>query len=458
MSQEELEHFRLKSLDQGQFTGTFMAVHAIGDGFLLMHCGVGCKHKATTQLSEHDLGKGAIHAGWTEVGDAELIEGAAHRIGPYIRSWYDRMKPGIIIANSVTFLDLTGDDNRHTVEEANETVPCPVHFVRVPGYEGDLFSGYAAVVLAVARGLDWTRVPESPKTVSIAGYFFDRYEGDNLGNLTQLSSLLKSIGCSLKATLFSGAPYADLAQAPSAGTLLAFPVMHPQIRRLKRWTKRDPVPTDLPMGIEGTAQWLRTVGQATGANPSRVEQIINAQRTRTLQRLRMSRMALNGMRVAVFADLPHAVGLLHVLKDLGCTPVILGIRGHTLGGRDALMEAAARSNAIIDPELTIFENPSIHRVRNEMEGLLVDKQVDALIGSSTDINAVSTLDMNIALHRDHGGMWTGCGPKIVEFGFPSRSHHVVRSAPTMGFNGVLSWADRLINAPRLWDTWRNQPT
>ena len=458
MSTDELEHFRLKSLDQGQFTGAFIAVHAVRDAFLMMHCGVGCKHKATTQLTEHDYGRSAEHEGWTEVGDAELIEGSAHRIGPYIRSWYDRMRPGLIIANSVTFLDLTGDDTRHTVDEAAKTIPCPVHFVRVPGFEGDLFSGYAAVVLAVAKGLDWKVQAGPASDVTIAGYFFDRYEGDHMGNLAQLRSLLKSIGCSLNSTLFSGTEYQALTRAPQAGTLLAFPVMHPQLRRLKRATKRTPVPTDLPMGIGGCASWLRTAGQAAGVDADRIEQVISAQEQRTKQRLSMSRMTLSGLRVAVFADLPHAVGLLHILHDLGCTPVLIGIRGHTLGGQAALTEAAERSRAPLSSETPVLENPSIHRVRENIEALLQDKAVDVIIGSSTEINAVSTLDPSIALHIDHGGTWSGSGPKIVEFGFPCRDHHVVRASPTMGFAGVLGWADRLINAPRLWDTWRNQPT
>jgi nitrogenase molybdenum-iron protein alpha/beta subunit len=458
MSAEELEHFRLKSLDQGQFTGAFIAVHAISDGFLMMHCGVGCKHKATSQLTEHDYGRSAEHEGWTEVGDAELIEGAAHRLGPYIRSWYDRMRPGIIIVNSVTFLDLTGDDIRDSADMAGKTVPCPVHFVRVPGYEGDLFSGYAAVVLAVAKSLDWSPEPGPATDVTIAGYFFDRYEGDNLGNLTQLTSLLKSIGCTLKGTLFGGTDYASLAHASQAGTVLAFPLMHPHIKRLQRWTKRTPSPTDLPMGIEGTAHWLRTVAAATGVNGSRVEQVIDLQRQRTQQRLRMSRMVLSGLRVAVFCDLPHAVGLLHVLHDLGCTPVLIGVRGHTLGGEAQLREAAERTHATLSTDVPIFENPSIHRVRTQMEQLIENKEVDVLIGSSTEINAVATLDPEIALHIDHGSAWAGSGPKIVEFGFPCRNYHVVRSSPTMGFAGVLGWADRLINAPRLWDTWRNQLT
>ena len=167
---------------------------------------------------------------------------------------------------------------------------------------------------------------------------------------------------------------------------------------------------------------------------------------------------LGGMRVAVFADLPHAVGLLHVLHDLGCRPVLIGIRGHTLGGRDAFEAMAKRSDAPLDPEVPIFENPSIHRVRQEMERLITGRQVDAIIGSSTDINAVASLNASIAVQIDHGGAWTGSGPKIIEFGFPCSKHHVVRPSPTLGFSGILGWADRLINAPRLWDTWRTQPT
>ena len=128
------------------------------------------------------------------------------------------------------------------------------------------------------------------------------------------------------------------------------------------------------------------------------------------------------------------------------------------GGEAELRAAAERTGLVIDPGLVIVENPSIHRVRAEVQRRLEGGQLDAIIGSSTDINAVATLDPTTAIHIDHGGAWTGSGPKVVEFGFPCRSYHVVRSSPTFGFAGVLGWADRLVNAPRLWDTWRNQPT
>ena len=191
---------------------------------------------------------------------------------------------------------------------------------------------------------------------------------------------------------------------------------------------------------------------------ARAEQVIDLQRQRTQQRLRMSRMVLSGLRVAIFCDLPHTLGMLHVLSDLGCTPVLIGIRGHSLGGESELREAATRTQAPLRDDLPIIDNPSIHRVRTEMERLIKDQEVDVLIGSSTEINTVATLDPEIALYIDHGATWAGSGPKIVEFGFPCRNYHVVRSSPTMGFTGVLGWADRLINAPRLWDTWRTQLT
>lgn len=450
----DIEHYRLKSLDQGQYTGAFIATHAVKDGFFMMHCGVGCKHKATSQLTSHDYGKSAVFHGWTEVGDAELIEGAGPRIGPYMRSWYERIKPGMITCISVTFLDLTGDDVIQEVKEAGDPLPCRVLFAKVPGHEGDLFSGYAEVTLAVAKGLDW-KVPTDPKSVCIAGYFFDRYEGDHVGNLGQISTLLRHLGLTMGSVLFSGSPYAAIEQAPKSGIMLAFPYVNPKVKRLKRFTKRDPVSVDLPVGLAGTAQWLRTVGGAAGVNPRHVEAVIEQQRARVLKRLEIVHMALGGLRVAVFADLPNLAGLVHVLADLRCQPVLLGIRAHWLGGINELKDTLARAGAALPEEATVLENPSLRAVREGCQTLIEQGEVDVIIGSSTEINVVATLPMDTVLEVGSDGEWTGRGPRVVEFGFPCTDFHVVRPSPFMGYAGVLTWADRLLNAPRLWDTRRN---
>ena len=453
----ELEHFRLKTNDLGRLTGVSIALHAIPDAFLLMHCGVGCKHKATSKLSTHDWAENVVdREGWTEVGDAELIEGSAHRIGPYLRSWQKRVEPGLMCVISVTFLDLTGDDYKDEVAQNDREMPCKVIYVPAPGYDGDVYAGYASALVEVVKSLDWKQPVTKPTEVAVLGYLFDRYEGDHQGNLAQLRSLLKALGLSLGATLFSGAPYAKLHDAPRAKTTLCFPYATPRITRLKRLTKRELTVVDLPMGIAGTSRWLREVGAVAGVQQARIEAVVAHKEAQVRKRIGMARQALEGKRVALFADVPLLVGLCTVMLELGLMPVLLGIRGHTLGGEQAVREGVARNGFVLPENLPFLESPSLHAVREAIRELRDLDGVDGMVASATEFNAITTLPADTFVRYDYRGEPVGRGMFALEAGFPCKRYHVTRPSPFMGYAGVMGWADRLLNAPRLWDNGRSQ--
>jgi nitrogenase molybdenum-iron protein alpha/beta subunit len=453
----DLEHFRLKTNDLGRLTGVSIALHAIPDAFLLMHCGVGCKHKATSKLSTHDWAENVVdREGWTEVGDAELIEGSTHRIGPYLRSWQKRVQPGLMAVISVTFLDLTGDDYKDEVRQNDEELPCKVIYVPAPGYDGDVYAGYASALVEVVKSLDWTQPVTHKTEVSVLGYLFDRYEGDHLGNLAQLRSLLKALGLSLGATLFSGAPYAKLHEAPRAGLTLSFPYAAPRAKRFKRLTKRELLQVDLPMGIAGTSRWLRVVGKAAQVQEERIQAVIQHKEAQVRKHIGMARQHLEGQRVAVFADVPLLIGLCTLLLELGLMPVLVGIRGHTLGGEQEFRDGLARNGFSLPDDLPVLLSPSLHAVRENVRNLLDRDQLDGMIGAATEFNAITTLPADTFVQYDHRGEPTKGGLFALEAGFPCKHYHVTRPSPFMGYAGVMGWADRLLNAPRLWDNGRSR--
>jgi nitrogenase molybdenum-iron protein alpha/beta subunit len=452
---DRLEHYRLKSLDLGQLTGAAMAIHAIPDAFLLKHTGVGCKHKTVTQFGTHELAKGlAAHEGWTEVGDASLIRGSANRLGPYARSSYARHKPAFLGVASVTFLDLAGDDFGDQVRQLDDELPCAVAYLKVPGFEGDLWSGYLTTMLEVVKRMDWKAAPDRPTHVAMHGYLWDRYEGDHQGNLTQLHSLVKALGLEPGPVLLSGAAYADLCEAPRAGLQLQLPYAAPKARALKRATKRELIPVDLPIGLRGSAAFLRTVGRAAGVAPDRVEAIIRRQEDSVRQRLGTIADRLRGLQVAVFADLPLLVGAITVLDELGLSVRVAGIRGHTLGGKVELLAALDRLGVRLPEGCQVLENPSLARVRDVVGAGLAARQLDGVLGSATDHNALRTLPPTPWLSSWAGEQMTPTGPFRLEIGFPCLEHHCAWPMPTMGFAGVLIWAQRLLSAPRLWDAGR----
>lgn len=455
MKVSELEAFRLRSLDLGQLTGASMAIHAVPDAYLLKHTGVGCKHKTVTQFGTHELGRGvAAHEGWTEVGDAGLIRGSGERIGPYVRSAWQRHQPAVIAIASVTFLDLTGDDFPDLARALDAELPCHVVFLKVPGYEGDLWSGYLTTMLALCERLDWSQAVDRPQDVAFLGYLWDRYEGDHQGNLAQIQHLLKGIGLQAGPVLLSGRPMAELADAPRAGVLARLPYATPKAKRLKKVCGRDAVAVDLPIGLGATAAFLRALGTAGGVATARVDAFITRQEASVRERVGTLADRLRGRRVAVLADLPLLAGVCGLLAELGMEVRVAGIRGHTLGGEAALRAALARSGAALPEGCVVLEDPSIARVRDVVGGLLADGGLDGVLGSATDLNGLANLSPAASLARVAGRGMQPEGPFLLEIGFPCRTYHCATPMPTLGYGGVLTWVQRLLTAPRAWDAGR----
>lgn len=440
-----LEHHGLQA-SYGRLTGVSIGLHAIRDGYLLMHVGVGCKNKVT-HLLNHDWEVACnLRQGWTEVGDRDLIIGASARVGPYLRAWSERMDSGFVGVVSVTFLELAGEDVADEVVLIDDELDVPVALIPALGFDGDEHDGYAAVCQAVLQRLPWGQRPVKPLQVSLLGYLFDRYEGDHAGNLRQLASLLKGLGLSMGPTVLGGTPFSELEGAVESGILVALPYLGPVRRKLRRhWRRvgREPVWTDLPMGIAGTSRWLRQVGQAAGVAPARVEALVQLRERKARAPLRKMQSRWRGRRVAVFGEVPLAAGVCTVLSELGFTVALVGLRGRSLGGEGELRRVLGDNGVELAPGCVVLEAPSLHAVKAALTAELEGEGLDGAVGSATELNLLTVVP------EERRG--AGRGPFLLELGFPCREFHALMQLPFLGYGGVVALAQRLVAAPRLWD-------
>jgi len=439
-----LEDFALKGMHLAKMTGVSTATHAIGDGFLLMHSGVGCKYKTATWTAQHDWVRHPNRReAWTQVGEVSLVKGSAERIGPFARTWYERRRPGFMTVVSAYFIELTGEDVRHVVKETGETLPCPMGVVATSAPNGGFFDGYSSVVLEVMKTLDFTGVPARPDDAAVLGFFFHRYEADQQADLTQLKQLLKIAGVGPGPALFSGRNYAELAEAAECGWIIKLPYMHPQRRRLKRMLKRRRVvELDLPMGIGGTSRFVRELAACTRTDRRKVEAWIH-KRVSSIQPHLDHLSGLRGLRVAVFADTPLAVGLVTILRELGVELAMVGLRDDVLGGPEAFQASVEKNGVRLNDDCEVVRRPSLRRIRQWVLDTSASGELQAVIGSAIELNALShAVSVRGALSR----------LALIETGYPSKDHHAALGVPSFGYTGVLVWAQRLLDAvmtPRL---------
>ena len=432
-----LEDFALKGNHLAKMTGISVATHAIPDAFLLMHSGVGCKYKTAAQVGPHDWGSHPNRReGWTQVGEVQLIRGSSARIGPFARTWYERRRPNFMPVVSAYFIELTGEDCRDVVAKVEETVPCDMAMLTTSAPNGGFYDGYADLTMEVIKRIDW-KVEPKPGTASVIGYYFDRYEPDHQGNLRQLKQLLGVAGVSLGPVLLSGTPYTDLKSAGACEHLLMMPYMGKKARRVRRTTKRTPITVDLPIGMAGTAYFLRNVARETGGDLERVERFIEEQTRQTKLQLEIVSQRMRGMSLAIFADSPLAAGLYTICQELGLRVSHVGIRESYLGGKTAFIDVLERWGVPLSEETVVVENPSLRWIAKEVGDAASAGRCNGLLGSAHE----TRLFRSERSRRPMEHFFT------LDIGFPSDDHHDLAPMPLFGFIGALLFTQRLYGAP-----------
>lgn len=434
-----LERYALKAHHYGRISGVSLAAHAIPDAFLLLHTGVGCKYKAAAQISIHDWARQPHRReGWTEVGDGALIRGAAARIGPYVRSWYDRQRPGIMLVCTASFLELTGEDVAAAVAEAAGTVPCPVAYVPGFGFDGDLYDGYAGVLRAVLSLVDFS-APARREGVSVVGYFHDRHEADHLANHQQLRALLGELGLSLDAVLLGGQPLSRLERVGRSGLLVALPMAHRLSDALEA-TGRQVVYTGLPMGVRGTSAWVEAVGRAAGVPAAKVAEVTGRLGDYTIRELSPLRERTLGGRSALFAETPVAVGLASFLEEVGLPVRLVGLRDRSFGGAAALAESLAAIGAPLRGDAEVLGDPSFWLLGSRLESLAGEQALRVVVGSAGEVAMARQ-----SLRAPESSPAESRVATLIT-GFPSTGYHALAPLPTLGYGGAVTLGHRLLEA------------
>ncbi|MFA6319084.1 MAG: nitrogenase component 1 [Elusimicrobiota bacterium] len=431
LRQDTAEDFALKVHNYGLMTGVSVALHAIPDAFLVLHTGVGCKYKGANQLMLHDRARLAMHReGYTEISDAVFVKGSAARVGPYLRNWHGKRRPAYMALVTSTFIEMAGEDIAGEVAKAAACLPCPVDYIRTLGFEGDLYEGYAAVLDRVLDRVPFSEQRPRPGRVSVAGFFFHRHEPDVAADSVELGRLLSSLGLEPGPCLLGGEPYARLMEAAESEALVCLPYLDAGGRPPRSLPCRK-VRAGLPMGINGTAAWLRRVGAELGVKPSRVSAAVGRGRAGPAfaALTAKTRRSLKGRRSAVFADTPLAAGLAGFAAEVGLPPVLVGLRDESLGGKEAFLRLLRQSGTEPPKDLEVLCNPPLADARRSIAALCRDGSLGLLFGSNYEAAEPGRAGLRIP---------------VVETGFPCVGWHASEPSPSLGFAGAECLAERIL--------------
>ena len=419
-----LDDLVIRSSSHTSFFGVYLATHAIVDGLCMCHASVGCKVKTQQHLVAHDGIKDAhSRMRYSQFIDEDLINGSTVQLEEEIVAWYRRQKPGIVVIDGSTPISLQAQSMAGVIQRMEAETGAHVVYVASRNYESDYFGGYADAIGAILRRLEWAKGQPRADEVSVIGHVFDRYEPDQIGNVTELRRLLLSLGFKARAVFMSGEAYANLTEAVNARCHVVLPYAKSQSKILQG-LGQDHCETGLPMSIAGTKAWMRSVGKHLGVEP-RVGPLLDREMRRIKALAELARRELAGKRFALFADAPRAAGVAATLMEVGMVPVLIGTLHFHCGGKREVIEQLRQHHEVELPaDVQWLENPT-------------PAAVSAAAVDGCDVVIGTTIERELLAHR--------C-PTWIEFGFPSEDRHYVFPAPYLAFNGALRLWEQVMSA------------
>lgn len=221
---------------------------------------------------------------------------------------------------------------------------------------GEWWDGYADVLHAVARTLDLPAVPTRPDAAAVVGIPLDRLEPDRLADRDEVVRLLaRGAGLDVVSVWPSGEGPDPLKCAAEARLIVSLPYGREAARTLAQRTRAALVEVGLPVGLAGTARFVREVARAAGRDP---DLFLDREMRRYAPRLEwVIPHALLHRRVRVEGPPPLREAILAFLNEVGCRITDENAPDLVIGPRPAVEAAAAAGHAFLEVG---FPSPGSH--------------------------------------------------------------------------------------------------
>lgn len=412
------------------YEGVLQVVSGVSDLFLLYDApdciveqteSVCVQHDLLSRLTDPD---GRSRASSTHLLDSDLVLGTTDRLRAGILEIAGRSRVGMLLLGQSSLPHISGTDAEAIACELGEDVGIAIGAVRSAPVSGGHVDGFRNATEAIARHLPLKEPAGEPAGVAIVGYPLSRLEEDDLANVAELERICEGIGVPVRSFWFDGGTVANLSEAANAAFVVSLPWGGEAARILGRRIGRPVIEAGVPVGLDGTVQWVQKLARAVGRE-AEAEAFIDRELDRAVALLEWAvPRGLMHRNVAIDADPFLAAALVGCLAEPG-----VQIRS---------VNVLARAEADAEPVLRALEaagQTAVVRVDSPfgaLEALWAEQagrgELDLVIGTSTVRDAVPR------------------GIPCLELGYPSFIRHALYPAPWWGFRGTLWLLDAVYNA------------
>jgi len=402
------------------------ALHLKGSA-IIAHASPGCGFAMRYGLAQH--WKGFLPCPVTNLCEEQIIMGSEELLHKAILKTYHVHKPNQIFVLTGCSAALIQEDYESIAHSAEKDIGIPVFYVGTGGIIGDFYYGYNSFLEAVIKKCNFTKKskPTFFRKVYISG-IIPRYHMHWRGDLKELSHLLMNF-FDLESTplLFDQEEIHTFSEISDSDIYLS---VNSKIGRKaakllykKSGCKCLSIPY-APIGIKYTSRFLHDIAKLLNADMEKFDSHLNSEIEKSkgylLRGFDFAKVMYASAKMAVIGEPSQAIPLVNFFtNEIGILPVLV-----------AFTETASDADLNeLEEVLSVRECPVL--VLNHQNNSLVK---ESIVKSGANLVFGRSLDRITGLNIVH-----------ITWQFPASDHLVVYDRPILGFDGMVSLIDYVIN-------------
>ncbi len=328
-------------IERAKFTcalgGALTTIAGINRVIPIVHAAGGC---AAALSGTYNLAAGYRGTGYcggtmiptTNISENNIVFGGEERLEEQIENSLEILDADLYIVITGCQVEIIGDD---AVGVARRFKDRNVIGASTPGFLGNTFKGYDAVIKAIIKEVVTPAENKSLNTVNILGVV-PGHDVFYRGNLDEIKRLLGLLGIRANTFFGTGESIADIRRYGEAALTIVFS-NQAGIESAELFTELHDIPsirTDLPIGPEATESFLYHIGEVLGIEKEYIEAVTEKEKRKYysfLEQIVDIYSDIDFQRyVIVAADSYYAYPLTRFLaNDLGWIPFITAINDIT---------------------------------------------------------------------------------------------------------------------------------
>jgi nitrogenase molybdenum-iron protein beta chain len=281
----------------------------------------------------------------TSIAENNIVFGGEERLEEQIEATLKVMDGDLFFVVTGCQVEIIGDNAANVTNRFKDS-EVPVLYASTPGFLGDGFKGYEAVLSSLATNFITPSTKKDKKKVNLLG-FTPGQDVFYKGNLANLAFLLNKLGLEVNTFFGDGETVEKIKGYGQAGHNLVFSAIHGR-ETAKVFEDRLDIPSilvDLPIGDTGTEAFLRQIAEPLKIPKNRLEEVIAEERAfyySYFQRFLEIHGDLDYQRYAVVStDINYAFPLIRfVSEDLGWIPHLVVINEEPAEAEESAKYAA----------------------------------------------------------------------------------------------------------------------